>query len=189
MIMKLRFTTLFVALSVFALAVSGCSKDDAKENPQDVVANVDDEVMACFDLLNQFRIGDEAHYLDKDNTTTISMVGQLQPLTLDPDLCKAAQIRANELLKNWSHTRPDGRDASTVLDDLGISVTAWGENIAAGNKGGAATFKQWKEDGKPYDGQGHRRNMLGKQFTKVGIAHAYDASTQYKHYWAMVLAR
>ena len=152
-----------------------------------MVPNIDAEVMAVFNLLNEFRTGPEADHLNKDGST-VSLVGQLGELTLDEELCRAAQIRANETVKLFSHTRPNGSSNFTVLDELDIARSSAGENIAAGNKAGAATFKQWREDGKDYSGQGHRRNMLGN-FTRVGIAYAYDASSQYKYYWAMILVR
>lgn len=192
MIMKLQFAALLVALLVFALSAMGCKDKEQSELNTDinVEVNISDlEIQAVFTRLNAFRLSDEANYLDKDNSTVISLVGQLKALELDADLCMAAQVRSNELLKKWSHTRPDGRDAVTVLADLGIAYTAWGENIAAGNKSGEKTFVQWKEDNKDYSGQGHRRNMLGKQFTKVGLAYSHDANSQYKYYWTMILAK
>ena len=104
-------------------------------------------------------------------------------------MCKAAQIRADELLENFDHTRPNGDDCFSVLTDLGISYSGvGGENIAAGNQSGKKTFTQWKEDDEDYSGQGHRRNMLG-DFTKIGIAFSYDASSKYKYYWAMILIK
>ena len=189
--MKLRVFSLIATLAVALIA--GCSKDKEQSDYQvdtNVDVNINDpEIQAVFTRLNAFRMSDEANYLNKDNTTVTSVVGELKELALDADLCRAAKIRSNELLKKWDHTRPDGRSASTVLGDLGISYTAWGENIAAGNKSGEKTFLQWKEDNKDYSGQGHRRNMLGKQFTKVGLAYSYDANTQYKYYWTMILAK
>lgn len=172
-------------LSIVALLVS-CDVDEVVDP---IEPNIDENVIECFNLTNQFRTGSEAWYWNEDNATKTNLVGQLAELTLDEDLCRAAQVRANEIVKSFSHTRPDGRSCFTVFDDLGISASAKGENIAAGSSTGAATFKQWKEDNENYAGQGHRRNMLNKNFTKIGIAYAYDANSTYKYYWAMVLAK
>ena len=153
--------------------------------------NVDDEVTACFNLVNEFRTGNEAFYLNKDNTTTTNLVGELGKLTLDEELCKAAAIRAEEIVKSFSHTRPDGKGSCfTVLEECGISYTSPGENIAAGTNAstGESAFKMWKEDGEPYSGQGHRRNMLGN-FTKIGIAYTYAPDSKYKYYWVMILIK
>lgn len=187
----------FFVLTVFILPLLfffGCSdnsdekNDTGKENTE-VTANIDEEVKKVFNLTNSFRTGNEAFYLNEDNSSTTNLVGQLGTLTLDEGLCKAAQIRANEIVSNFSHTRPNDSDCFTVLKELSISYSAVGENIAAGNKSGERTFLQWKEDNEKYSGQGHRRNMLGKNFTRIGIAYTYDANSRYKYYWAMILAK
>lgn len=147
-----------------------------------------DYINEAFRLTNAFRTGNEANYWNSDNRTKTSLVGKLGTLKLDADLCRAAEIRAKEIVKSFSHTRPDGRSCFSVFQDLSISYSRCGENIAAGNASGAATFTQWKEDDKDYSGQGHRRNMLG-DFTKIGIARAYDANSRYKYYWVMVLSK
>ena len=149
----------------------------------------DPEILACFNKTNEFRTGKEAFYLNSDNKTTTSMVGKLGKLTLDEELCKAAQIRAEEIVKNFSHTRPDGRSCFTVLKDQNISYMAVGENIAAGSASGANTFVMWKEDGQSYSGQGHRRNMLSPNFTRIGIAYATKKGSTYGTYWVMILAK
>lgn len=187
----------FFVLTVFILSAVfffGCSdnsdekNDTGKENTE-VTANIDEEVKKVFELTNSFRTGNEAFYLNEDNSSTTNLVGQLGTLTLDEDLCKAAQIRANEIVSKFSHTRPNETSCFTVLNELSISYSAVGENIAAGNKSGERTFLQWKEDNEKYSRQGHRRNMLGKNFTRIGIAYAYDANSTYKYYWAMILAK
>lgn len=151
-------------------------------------ADVDSEVRACFNLVNDFRTGSEAYYWNTDNRTKTNLVGKLGTLTLDEGLCRAAQIRANEISTNFSHTRPNGSSCFTVFEECSLRYGTKGENIAAGSRTGRDTFIQWKEENEMYDGQGHRRNMLG-DFTKIGIAYAYNASGRYKHYWVMVLAR
>ena len=146
------------------------------------------EINTVFTLTNAFRTGNEANYWNSDNRTKTNLVGKLGTLKLDADLCRAAEIRAKEIVKSFSHTRPDGRSCFSVFQDLSISYSRCGENIAAGNASGSATFTQWKEDDKDYSGQGHRRNMLG-DFTKIGIARAYDPNSTYKYYWVMVLSK
>lgn len=191
--MKKTFVVLtaFILLAVFFY---GCSSDpdgknDTGNKNTEVTVNIDEEVKKVFNLTNSFRTGNEAFYLNEDNSSTTNLVGKLGKLTLDEDLCKAAQIRANEIVSKFSHTRPNGTSCFTVLKELSISYSAVGENIAAGSKSGERTFLQWKEDNEKYSGQGHRRNMLGKNFTRIGIAYAYDANSTYKYYWAMILAK
>ena len=148
----------------------------------------EEHVQEVFSLTNSFRTGNEAYYWNSDNRTKTNLVGKLGTLKLDADLCRAAKVRASEITRNFSHTRPDGRSCFTVLSDLSISYRGVGENIAAGNASGERTFNQWKEADQNYSGQGHRRNMLG-DFTKIGIARAYDANSTYKYYWVMILSK
>ena len=200
--MKKNVFKVFLAASIIFMLFASCSSDDGSSDSGDntagkdkngsssnIVVNTDDEVRAVFTLTNEFRMGSEAYYLNEDNSSTTSLVGQLAELTLDDDLCRAATVRAQELLQSFSHTRPNGKNCSSVLEELSISYSAFGENIAVGSSTGARTFEQWKEDNEDYNGQGHRRNMLGRNFTRIGIAYIYDAGSRYKYYWCMILAR
>lgn len=188
----MKRSCLFPLVALSALFLFSCADGDGNESAPDysaVVANTDEKVIECFNLTNEFRTGSEAFYLNEDNATTTSLVGKLGTLELDAELCRAAQIRANEIVKSFSHTRPNGKSCFTVLSDLSISYSAAGENIAAGSSTGRGTFTQWKEDDENYAGQGHRRNMLGQNFTKIGIAYAYAEGSRYRYYWAMILAK
>ena len=188
-----------IALALGILLVSGCGtmtgegrnssgSGSSGTSGGSSTVQAEDYILEVFNQTNAFRTGNEAYYWNEDNTTKTNLVGRLGTLTLDADLCRAAQIRAGEIVESFSHTRPDRRDCFSVLDDLSISRNSAGENIAAGNAGANATFVQWKEDDKPYSGQGHRRNMLG-DFTKIGIARAYDPSATYRYYWVMILTK
>ena len=87
------------------------------------------------------------------------------PVTLDSSLSLAATVRALEIA--WSgkisHTRPNGTRCFTVLEDLGITVHAAGENIAGYNPNAKHTFNQW------YNSEGHHKNMVDKDFTRLGV--------------------
>lgn len=125
--------------------------EETAKAQQDVVDNTsyeseEDAVQTVFRLVNEAREAEG-----------------IAPLVLDDDLCKAAQIRAKELNELYSHTRPDGRDADSVLDDNNISWMSMGENIAGVNR---------TEDLMPgwMSSDGHRKNILNPKVTKVGIA-------------------
>lgn len=86
-------------------------------------------------------------------------------LKLDEDLCKAAQIRAEEIAELFSHTRPDGTSCFTVLREIGWSSYGMvGENIAMGQRTPESVMDSWMNS------QGHRENILNEAFTAVGIA-------------------
>ena len=164
------------------------SGTSSSSGTQTTNTGVDSEVRSCFNLVNEFRTGNEAYYWNSDNRTKTNLVGKLGKLTLDEGLCRAAQIRANEIATSFSHTRPNGTSCFTVFEECSLSYQKKGENIAAGSREGSRTFIQWKEDDEDYMGQGHRRNMLG-DFTKIGIAYVHKPSSTYKYYWVMVLAK
>lgn len=103
----------------------------------------------------------------------------LSLLTLDSTLCAAAQRRAVEIStqEDIEHTRPDGRTCFTVLDEMNIQYNYAGENIAGGYLDPEAVVKGWMES------EGHRKNILDKYYTKIGIGFYYKANTPYQYYW------
>ncbi len=88
----------------------------------------------------------------------------LSALTLDTKLCKAAEVRAKEIVKTFSHTRPNGTSCFTVLGEEGITYRYSGENLAYGQKSASAVMNAW------LNSSGHRANILGRNFGKAGIA-------------------
>lgn len=88
-------------------------------------------------------------------------------LTLDPDLVAVAEIRAKEISEYYSHTRPDGRQYGSAIDDYGCDYFFAGENIA---KGGAITFeiKTW------LNSSGHRATLMMDEYQYYGAAAYWD---------------
>lgn len=77
-----------------------------------------------------------------------------------------ADTGAKQIAILFAHQQPDGQDIFALSNRL------HGENIAAGTGINAAeAFEMWKEEDQPFDGQGHRRNMLATDFQSVGIGH------------------
>lgn len=80
---------------------------------------------------------------------------------------KAAKIRARELGKLFDHTRPDGSDANSVLDELGYkrinSYTIFAENIAFGYGSAKDVVEAWMNS------PGHRANILREQLRQLGV--------------------
>jgi uncharacterized protein YkwD len=103
----------------------------------------------------------------------------LQPLALSYTLTRAAQWKSNDLAANNYFTHDDlTRTWDQRIRDCGYGYNAWlGENIAAGNSGAQATFDQWRNS------SGHNANMLGANYTAIGIARAYGATAAYGWYW------
>ena len=136
------------------------------------------------EYINDFRTSGEAWYWNSSDTEKIE-VGVLPALEYSYTLELAAMQRAAEIALSFDHTRPDGSSCYTAWDDVGSQDVdpygyTYGENIAGGYSSAYSTYMQWREDDDDYMGQGHRRNMLGKNYTYIGIGHAVVNGT---HFW------
>lgn len=134
--------------------------------------------------VNAFRTGKDTWYWNKSNTKKVK-VKNLKKLKYDYGLEKLAMQRAAEIAVQFDHTRPDGRDCYTVFDDAGYTLGAMraeGENIAYGYDTAGKVHTAWTEADKDYEGQSHRRNMLGVNydFARIGIAHV---TVEGKDFW------
>ncbi len=93
----------------------------------------------------------------------------LAPVKYSAKISKAAQVRAVEIEKSFSHTRPDGRYFSTVFAEHGISYRYSGENIAWGQKSPEEVVTAWMNSA------GHRANILNAKFTELGVGYRQNA--------------
>lgn len=98
---------------------------------------------SCYTMLNTLRSKSGAKSLTKDAT-----------------LEKYAKVRAIELITRFDHTRPNGTKGISMIPGNVYK----GENIALGQTSCAQVTTAWNNS------DGHRKNMLKTQYTKVGIA-------------------
>lgn len=93
----------------------------------------------------------------------------LPALTLDPELCRIARIKSEDMRDNhyFAHTSPTYGDIRNMLTLMGYRYTAAAENIAH-----HATVE--KAQAAFLSSPGHRRNLLSANYTKVGIGVALD---------------
>ena len=103
----------------------------------------------------------------------------LAPLTIDEKIADAAAIRAREIPRNFSHTRPDGTSFSTALKEAGAVYRRAGENIAWGQKTPAEVVKAWMNS------TGHRANIMSKNYSRIGVAYYQEGG---KAYWVQLFA-
>ena len=133
-----------------------------------------------FDMINEMRTDSfDAWCWNADNETK-TRYDNLNELAYDYDLERIATKRAAELALLFDHGRPNGENFFSIYEEEGITYRAAGENIAMGYRTAEAVNAAWREDGEPYNGQGHRRNMLNPKFNCVGIGHVYLDGC---HYW------
>ena len=88
----------------------------------------------------------------------------LNEVTADDTLMEAAQVRAEEATEKFSHTRPDGSDCFTALDEAGWPQdTHAAENLAQGQKTALQVVNAW------YHSSGHKHNMLHEKNGTIGV--------------------
>lgn len=100
----------------------------------------------------------------------------LSPLSTDSAITAAAQVRAEEQKQSFSHTRPNGKHFSTALTENDVNYSGAGENIAMGQKTPQQVMEAWMNS------DGHRANILNKNFTKIGVGYMGSGSS----YWAQL---
>ena len=123
------------------------------------------EARKMLKMINGLRTGDKAWYVSRNNRTRVKVKG-LKELEYDYNLEKVAMQRALEIAVYFSHTRPNGAAWSSLYPK---GYNARGENIAYGFCTVRSVFDAFAEEKENYAGQGHRRNMLNKRYTRVGV--------------------
>ena len=146
------------------------------------------EARKMVSMINAFRTGSDAWYWNADNETK-TWCTDLEPLVYDAELEAVAMQRAAELAVYYAHQRPDGSSCYTAYDRLTHFYWSAGENIAIGYNSfveASEVFTAWQETNDPYEGQGHRRNMLATSFNRVGFGYARIGNC---HFWTQEFAR
>lgn len=93
-----------------------------------------------------------------DATNAERIEAGLPELIWSDELAEAADIRAEEIITDFDHVRPDGTKCY-VLSDL-----IYGENIARGPHASGQEFVQrWMGS------DGHKENILCSQYTLIGV--------------------
>lgn len=91
------------------------------------------------------------------------------------ELTRAACVRAGEIVRKFSHTRPDGTKWSTV------SGSAYAENIARGQNTADKVMAAWMSSS-----TGHRENILRESYGSIGVcAFKYDGVM----YWVQLFGK
>lgn len=93
------------------------------------------------------------------------------------DTC--AEKRSEEIVSVFSHTRPDGSNCATVLNEYGVNWRTSGENIAYGYATPESVMTGWMNSA------GHRANILSENFDSIGVG---VVSRNGVLYWTQVFA-
>ncbi len=108
----------------------------------------------------------------------------LAPVQLAPVLLDAASVRAQELTTFYSHSRPDGRDWFTIVEETSLDTNCYAaENIAAGFDTPEGVVEGW------INSPSHCAALLGEnyQYIGVGISTLADDPNYYYTYWQLLL--
>lgn len=90
----------------------------------------------------------------------------LPPLTLNPDLNHAAQLKAKDMFAKdyWAHVSPDGTTPWVWIRDSGYNYLYAGENLARGFDASNDVVTAWMNSPE------HRANLLSPNYTDIGFA-------------------
>ena len=106
-----------------------------------------------------------------DRVNSLRREAGLTELQKSDRLSAIASVRAYEGSRSWSHTRPDGRDYTTVFQDYGFSAGTVGENLlySDGGEDGATLVSKWMA------AETNRENLMYEGFTTIGVG-IYEAN-------------
>lgn len=136
------------------------AKPTVKPTVPPAVGNPDGVQKQVFDLVNQYR----------------AQNGK-PALIYREDVEGCADLRAQEIIQLFEHTRPNGSECFTVLDEAGVSYRGAGENIAYGHRSAEEVMTGW------IDSPGHKENILRPEFTGIAVGHAERNGV---HYWVQL---
>lgn len=93
---------------------------------------------------------------------------RLHPLRLHPELSRAAQRHAEDMLARsfYGHETPQGRTPLERIQSTGYAPSTVAENIARGQFSVDEVMEGWM------DSKVHRVNILGRSFTEAGLGFA-----------------
>jgi uncharacterized protein YkwD len=104
----------------------------------------------------------------------------LSSVKTDPQLTAIAERQAKAMAASGIMDHSVAGSFSSRVSSVNANRAA--ENIAAGTKTWAETFRMWQNS------PGHNANLLQARADSVGVAVARNEQTRYKIFWAMVIA-
>lgn len=148
-----KAAALFLAMTLTTAGSASLAANDVSFAAHYTTASLSAQEQSAGNLLNS----DRARY-------------NLSPLTIDPELCRIARIKSEDMRDNqyFAHTSPTYGDIRSMLKQFGYKYTAAGENIAH-----HATIE--KAQAAFLSSPGHRKNIMSRTYTKVGLGVAVDS--------------
>lgn len=129
--------------------------------------------------------GDSSYLISSEEQTMINLVNEkrlengLEPLVVSAALCRAADIRAKEIIKYYAHERPNGEHISTVLKEEAVGLKDYvsdtdnhivlSENLYRNMT--SNTFPAESAFNGFSNSPMHNKNMLGANHKYIGISY------------------
>jgi uncharacterized protein YkwD len=106
----------------------------------------------------------------------------LSALSAQGQLGSAARLHSTDMACNnyFSHTGLDGSTVGERAQRQGYNWSYVGENIAAGYSSPEGVVQGWMKS------PGHKANILGADYTEIGIGYAFGDASDYGLYWTAV---
>jgi len=95
------------------------------------------------------------------------------PLVYCPAAQAAADIRAQEIVEKFSHTRPNGTEWYTAIAALDIEYYGAGENIAYGQQDAVWVMRDWMNS------EGHKKNILSTTYNAIVVGYVVKDGIPY----------
>lgn len=104
----------------------------------------------------------------------------LPTLQMDSAISNVARAKSKDMAVNnyFAHQSPTYGSAGDMLRQFGIKWSAWGENIAAGQRTPETVVNAWMNS------PGHRANILSNNFSKIGVG--YETNSSGRPYWTQI---
>lgn len=106
----------------------------------------------------------------------------LSPVRLDPALTAMAQRQADAMVAANALSHDAAGSFQARVHAAGLDAARAAENLGAGYYSTEEAFTGWRNSA------GHDANLRMAEATRFGIALAKDPQTQYRAWWALVIA-
>jgi uncharacterized protein YkwD len=106
----------------------------------------------------------------------------LPSLAMVSELTQAARRHSRDMADHnfTDHTGSDGSDGGQRMEEAGYDWIGWGEIIGWGFGGDTTRMIDWWMNSPP-----HKAIILSNNFTDFGAGYAYNANSQWRHYWTV----
>ncbi len=105
------------------------------------------------------------------------------PVRMSPALIAMAQEQADLMANSNTLSHTVGGLLTERLLAHGYGYWSTAENIGGGYRSLEEAFHFWQRS------PSHRDNLLMEDITEIGIATAFDPDSEYRTYWALIMAR